>query len=414
MGSVVGGVLGQNAAAGDRGEARNQAAISNQILQEIAAAPDVSKPLILEKYKQAGLLTPEMEQQINAGPSAAAAVKTDQGSLDAQKQALQQLQQRSTQGLTAADRAGLNQARLQAQGDTQSKQAQILQQAQMKGQSGAGSTLAAQLMAAQGGANEESAAADRLAQMAQANALSATAQTGQLGGQINNQLFGQDIAKATAADQMKRFDVGNQVAQQQRNVGASNQAQAGNLANAQNVSNQNVGSQNQELNNQLQRQMQQYQANVNTAQIKAGGAGQYGQFLNNAGNQTAQGYSNMGAGVDALAGAALGGGSSSGGKKQQNSDQYSNSNQNGGGFSDSDWAASNGGQAPRLNFKQGGTVPGTAPLPGDHPVNDIVRANLSPGEIVIPRSLAESKIGKEMLKLIHAHNSVKNKMNGQD
>ena len=39
----------------------------------------------------------------------------------------------------------------------------------------------------------------------------------------------------------------------------------------------------------------------------------------------------------------------------------------------------------------GGRIKGEAPVAGDHPKNDIVPANLSPGEIVIPRSAAGSK-----------------------
>lgn len=39
----------------------------------------------------------------------------------------------------------------------------------------------------------------------------------------------------------------------------------------------------------------------------------------------------------------------------------------------------------------GGRIGGKAPLPGDHPKNDVVDAKLSPGEIVIPRSAAGSR-----------------------
>lgn len=39
---------------------------------------------------------------------------------------------------------------------------------------------------------------------------------------------------------------------------------------------------------------------------------------------------------------------------------------------------------------QGGVVPGKAAMPGDHPANDTVAAKLSPGEVVIPKSIMES------------------------
>ena len=421
IGGVIGGIIGAGNSSGASGNANNLANIQNDILQALAAAPDISKPLILQQYKQAGLLTPEMEQNISAGPSAMAGVQTDAQSLNAQRQALQQLQQRSTQGLTAADRAGLNQARQQVASDTQAKQAQILQGAAQRGQSTNGATLAAQLSSSQNGANDASAAADRMAQMAQSNALNATAQSGQLGGQINQQQFGQAAQKATLADQMNRFNTQNALGVQQQNTQATNQAQAGNLANAQGLSNQNVTAGNQEQNNQLQREMQQWGANTNLGQIKAGGAGTLGTQQQNLANTQAQSAVNMGTGLGGAVSSAFGLPSSgSSNSVQQNNDNYANANQSGGGFSPAQWSGSNGGQVPRFNqggradYTGGGHVSGQARVPGDSPLNDVVKANLSPGEIVIPRSLAESKIGKEMLKLIHAHNSVKNKMNGQD
>lgn len=43
-----------------------------------------------------------------------------------------------------------------------------------------------------------------------------------------------------------------------------------------------------------------------------------------------------------------------------------------------------------INFKPGGRVPGQASVPGDSLKNDTVPAMVSPGEIVIPRSVAQS------------------------
>ena len=42
-----------------------------------------------------------------------------------------------------------------------------------------------------------------------------------------------------------------------------------------------------------------------------------------------------------------------------------------------------------INMANGGLVKGEAPVEGDHPDNDIVDATLSPGEIVVPRTIAE-------------------------
>jgi hypothetical protein len=45
---------------------------------------------------------------------------------------------------------------------------------------------------------------------------------------------------------------------------------------------------------------------------------------------------------------------------------------------------------PTMTAAHGGVVPGKATIPGDHPQNDTVSAALSPGEIVIPRSVLDS------------------------
>jgi len=377
----VGGLLGGLGGNDSSGQARDAQNIANQIIQEIGQAPDISKPLLLEKYKQAGILTPEMEQYVVAAQPKAASVKTDQQFKDAQMQALQQIGQRAQGGLTAADRAGLNQARLQAQGDTQSKIAQIQQQAAQRGQAGMGSDLAAQLSATQGGANEESSAADRLAMQSQNAAQQAAGQLGQMGSQMQQQQFGQEYQKANAADEMNRFNVNNQIAQQQRNVQASNKGQMANLANAQNVSNQNVGAQNQELNNQTQRAMQQYNANKDTSQIKAGRESTTGQNNFNYDQGNAQSRQNSVGGMAGMAGNLIS-------------------------------MLHDGGQVH--DYRDGGKVSGQAQVPGDHPSNDTVKAMLSPQEIVVPRSLADSKLGRELVKLIKAHNSVKHRLNQED
>lgn len=55
---------------------------------------------------------------------------------------------------------------------------------------------------------------------------------------------------------------------------------------------------------------------------------------------------------------------------------------------------SNGGEIPA--YSDGGTVPGQAAVFGDDEANDTVRAKLSPGEIVIPRSITSSPHAAEL------------------
>lgn len=385
-GGILGGIIGANNSAGASGNANNDANIANQILQQIGQAPDVSAPLILQQYKQAGLVTPEMEQQITA--QVPAAIGQDKTAINAQQQALQQMQQRASGGLSAGDRAALNQAGLKTQGDVQGRLGSIAQQMQQQGLSDSGSKLAMQLSAAQGGANTESANADQIAQQAQQAAIQASGQAAGLGSQLENQNFGEGMANQQAANQMQRFNIQNQLGVQQQNTNSANQAQAANLANAQQLSNQNTTAQNQELYNQQQQQMNQYNANKNTSQIQAGGYSGLGQQQQNLANNQAKAGVALGTGIGGLAGQAA----------------------SSGALGDSAQAAmfSQGGQIP--SFKEGGRVPGQEMVPGDHPINDTVHARLSPGEIVIPKTMAKSPIGKKLLKLLEDHHHVQKEL----
>lgn len=387
-GAVIGGAIGlaSGLMGGDNGaagEAHNQQVIAQQILDEIKQAPDISKPLILEKYRQQGILTPEMEQTISTGVSQASQAKGSQQATQAQMDALQAIQQRSKTGLNAQDRANLNNILQQTGAAAQGQKGAIEQQMRARGLGGSGSELAMELANSQNASNEASKRGDDLGAMAASNALQAAGMTGQLGGQIEGQQFGQQFQTGQAADAFRQFDVANQVGQQQRNVGAANQGQQYNLNLAQNVANANTSQQNQELNNQLQRQMQEAGYNKDTSIVQAGGHSGSVANLQAQGAAAGQGKANTAAGVGGLAQNIFGAF---------------------GGGGDGKW------EGGPIDFKEGGQVPGQASHPGDHPANDTVHAMLSPGELVVPRSMAKSSLGKRLAKLLEDHHQLRKDM----
>lgn len=67
-----------------------------------------------------------------------------------------------------------------------------------------------------------------------------------------------------------------------------------------------------------------------------------------------------------------------------------------GGIAGGAGAALTAGGNKKVAAAHGAIVPGEATVPGDSPVNDTVQAILSPGEIVIPRSIAEHPNAPEM------------------
>jgi hypothetical protein len=257
--NIGAGIAGQNAGAGDAGAARNAALSATQQLLSIGYPPDLAQQIVYKQFQQAGTLTPELEQYIQNPNSMMADVQGSQQAQNVQLQALQALQQRGQTGLTPEDIAALNQTRQQVAADTNARQQGVQQQMAARGEGGSGAELIGELQAAQSGANTESQAGDRIAAMASQNALQAIGQAGSLGGQIQQQQFGEQAQKAQAQDIINKFNTQNQINVQNANVQAQNQAQQYNLNNAQQLQNANTQQANQELLRENQAQQQDWQ-----------------------------------------------------------------------------------------------------------------------------------------------------------
>ena len=232
--------------------------------------------------------------------------------------------------------------------------AQLQQQAQGQGPNPAAAQLAqataantanqAALMAGQRGASANAGLVGRqIAQQGAANQQNMVGQAATM--QANQQLAAQQQLAALS---------GQQVGQQQAAIGQLGQiglGQQGNLLGAQ--------------SNFNQAQMSGQQANL---QAQLQGRQQQNQMVGGLIGAAAPIIGGMFAGpVGAAAGSAIG--------------QIT-----AGGAADTV-----GGNSPFMLANQGAKVPGQAPVPGDSPKNDIVPAMLSPGELVIPRSVLQSE-----------------------
>lgn len=124
---------------------------------------------------------------------------------NAQLAALQQMQGIATQGgMTAIDKARLQQ--IQEQTATQARGAReaIMQNAQARGMGGSGAELANLMQGQQSASDQAGRQAVDVNSAAQQRALQAMAQTGQLGGQISQQ----DLQRAQAQDEIRKFNSG--------------------------------------------------------------------------------------------------------------------------------------------------------------------------------------------------------------
>lgn len=228
--------------------------------------------LILQKYVEAGQLSPEQAEAALVEANAYDGMEQDTVGKQAQLSALQQLQEIGNEGgLTATDKAKLQAIRNEEQTASRGAREAILQNAQARGAGGSGLELMAQLKNQQEAASRESSRDLNVAAMAQERALQALQAAGNQGSQLNQQQFGQQKAIADSRNEIAKFNAANTQQVGLANTQANNQAQAANLQNKQNVSNANVDTSNkqQQYNKGLSQQNFQNQMAVTQGKANA-------------------------------------------------------------------------------------------------------------------------------------------------
>ncbi len=415
MGSLIGSIIGNEEGGDARTAARNAGSEATGAYQSITPPSVDEQKVQLKLLQQMGVLSPELEQALTLAPSKMEDISTDPKIRDAQLQALETLRNLGNSGLSSQDMANLNAIRNDNNQQVNARNQSILQNQAARGTAGSGNELAMQLQASQSGANRASAQGDQLAADSQNRALQAIANSGTLAGQMNSQDFGQNAAKAQAADAISKFNTANSQDVSGRNVGRENQAQQYNLNEKQHIADSNVGIQNQQEMHNKALYQQQFQDQMARAQGLAGQLRQnQAQDMNESARQ-ANFYSGIGQGVDKGA-MAVAGAMSGGGSPGSLSPEAANANSNsamidngyygfgssmGGGYAHGGMipAYSDGGTVDQLAkmaplammlLKDGGQVPGTPIVPGDSPINDVVPAVLSSGEVVVPNSVVNS------------------------
>lgn len=247
--------------------------------------PDIADMQIqLEQLIQQGILTPEAAQAIMQEQTELGNISTDPSLRNAQIEALNSLQDISSSGgLTAMDRAQLGQLQTELSNQERGSREAIMQNAQARGVGGSGLELAQQLMNQQGSAQRASQQGMDIAAQAQARALEAIQQAGQLGGNIRSQDFDEQARIAQAQDAINQFNAANKQNTNMANVNARNQAQQYNLDQRQNIANQNVGLRNQQQMHNKNLLQQDFENRYK----KAGGQAQQTQANNQANQQNA-------------------------------------------------------------------------------------------------------------------------------
>ena len=267
---IVGGLVGNLMGSKDRKNQRAAMAEAMRALQSVGAPPDLSKEIIYKELERAGILTPELEQEIQVAESEMGKLQEKDSSLrDTQKQALERLKQQAQSGLTAEDRAALNQVRGEVQRDSEAKRQQIMQTMQSRGMGGSGAELMSALQSAQGAADQAATGSDAIMSQAQQRALQALSESGRMAGDVRSQDFGVDSARAQALDERNRMLAQNSVARQAGNVNRLNQAQQANLEEQQRIQDANTRMSNEEKLRQVNEQGRLYDRRFTQAKAQA-------------------------------------------------------------------------------------------------------------------------------------------------
>ena len=323
----------------------------------------------LQKYVQQGLLTPAQAQAVLNKQNAYDTTAVPTEGRNAQIAALNQLQDiAGAKGMDATAQAQTQQTLNALNTNMQGQRGAILDSF---AQRGVPLSLASEAMQNQVlGQDAQAANANALQANADAQmrALQALQGSANVGANVQGQDWNQANTKAAAQNAINQWN--SQVANvsNENNAARQQQANAYNTGVKQDVANQNVGAGNYRTQYNAQIPQQQFS---NTMQKAGGQANAYQGMANQANRQGDQMMGLIGTGAG-IAGSMFGGpvgGIAAKGAVSAMSDQN------------------------KENMSKGGIVPGKPRVEGDSPANDTVPARLSPGELVVPRSIVKEFVG---------------------
>ena len=299
------GMVGAVMAAREREQAARQAKdLINASVEELTAIgypPEEAMKVSLEKARSAGTLTPELESEITQGRTEMEGIQSDPRLKEAQMNALLEMQGIGSGETRLSDKVASEKILGEAAQQEKGSREAIEQDMRQRGAYGSGAELAMKLQNQQGSAGRAANESLGVAQGAQDRALQALMQSGQLGGSIRGQDFGEQERIKSAQDQINQMNTMARQNVQQRNIASRNNAQQYNLGNAQNIMNTNTGLANQQEIANKGLVQQNWQNKMNVASAKANQRAGQASNITNAGNAAAAGYAGTGAGLSQIA-----------------------------------------------------------------------------------------------------------------
>jgi len=379
-----------------------------------AAVPTIASETVgqLPMETVQGTVNPAAIQVATQAPSAYNNIALDPATRAAQMAALSQYTDiANAGGLDPAAKLALQQTIDAANAQNRGAQEAIMRSAQAEGQGGGDFALTQRAIEAQGASDTGATQGLQAAAMAEANRQAALNQMANIGGGINASDYAQAAQKAAAQNQINAVNQGytnaantgnvaNQIQAGEFNTNTAQGVNAANTAAGQNRVYYNAALPQQQFNNELNKAagisgVSQQQAGAAQAAQNAG-LGFAGSLLGAAGTIGGAALGGpVGAAIGSQAGKAIGRPATAstipGGAT--NPSVYPGYQQNAAAnqpFAKGGYVCYAEGGVTHdhaICAKLGALIPGNAKVEGDSEENDTVNAKLSPGELVIPRSV---------------------------
>jgi hypothetical protein len=302
---VVSGIANflSNQSANDRAQMVQQQQF--QKWMELNIPDPAEQKIALQNFVSQGTLSPKMQEAISQEPSEFSKIVTDSGNKAAQTRALSQLEDiGDSGGLRLQDKAALQDSMLSSQARDRGNRQGIAADMARRGMGGSGYDVAAQLQGLSTTSDQNANNSLKVAAGAQDRALQSILGAGDLATKYRTQDFGEQSAKATAADRINQFNTANLRDVNASNVGATNRASEMNLANSQRLSDQNTALANSQqmynknlLQQNYENQIKQLQGATGQSDKIAAGDRRTGELQGNAisniGNSASQAFGSL-------------------------------------------------------------------------------------------------------------------------
>ena len=240
-GAIASSLIGKGAADDKRSAAQAQMQEAVKYLESIGVPSVEAQQIVLEEYRNEGMLTPELEQTFLQTENAYDDIQLTPQYKEAQLGALDSLRGIvDSGGRSLTEQANLERYLSQASQADRGRREAAKSRLGARGQLGSGLELLADLQSAQDANQTGHQAALEAAANQEQRALDAIRMGGAMGAQFGQQEFGQQSEIAKSRNLISQFNTNAQQTVANRNVNRGNQGQQYNLEKRQDISDKNT------------------------------------------------------------------------------------------------------------------------------------------------------------------------------